>query len=99
MHSNRFVSRRTVVRLVGALSAAVILAAGNAVRPTLEKNGSAEVTAVLPSGRQEVIAWIRDFDPDYATTYWLRRPLILPRGSRIKIDGSGACSLQLTLSR
>src|ERR671926_1271790 len=36
MHSNRFVSRRTVVRLFGALCAAVALAAGNAVRPTLE---------------------------------------------------------------
>ena len=70
-----------------------------AVRPTLEKNGSAGVTAVFPNGQQEVIGWIRDYDPDYATTYWLRRPLLLPRGSRIKIDGAGPCSLQLTFSR
>ena len=36
MHRNTFVSKRTAVRLFGAACAAAILAAGSAVRPTLE---------------------------------------------------------------
>jgi hypothetical protein len=68
-----------------------------AVRPTLDKNGSAGITAVLPNGRQEVIAWIRGFDPDYATTYWLRRPLVLPRGSVVRTEAPGRCELNLVV--
>jgi mono/diheme cytochrome c family protein len=70
-----------------------------AIRPTLEKNGSAGVTAALPGGRQEIIAWIRAYDPDYATTYWLRKPLSLPRGSRLRVEGDGTCAIDLIFAR
>jgi mono/diheme cytochrome c family protein len=70
-----------------------------AIRPALEKNASAGVAAFLPNGRQEIVAWIRGYDPDYATTYWLRSPLVLPHGSRIHVDASGTCSMQLTFAR
>jgi len=70
-----------------------------AIRPTLEKNGSAGIAALMPNGRQELIAWIREYDPAYPTTYWLRTPLALARGSRLQIQTSGACSMQLTFAR
>src|SRR5262245_34207329 len=60
-----------------------------AIRPTLDKNASAGVAAFLPSGRQEIIAWIRDYDPDYPSTYWLRKPLVLPTGSRLHVQSAG----------
>ena len=70
-----------------------------AIRPTLDKNGSAGVAAALPGGGQEIIAWIRDYDPDYATTYWLRKPLALARGSRLRVESSGTCAIDLIFAR
>ncbi len=70
-----------------------------ALRPILDKDGSAGVAAVFPNGRQEVIAWIRHYDPDYATTYWLRQPITLPRGSRLDVQSAGTCSMQFTFAR
>jgi mono/diheme cytochrome c family protein len=70
-----------------------------AIRLTLDKNGSAGVAALFPNGREEIIAWIRDYDPDYTATYWLRRPLLLPRGSRIRVESSGQCAIELRFAR
>jgi mono/diheme cytochrome c family protein len=70
-----------------------------AIRPTLDKNASAGIAAALPNGRQEIIAWIRNFDPDYAPTYWLRKPLVLPRGSQLRIAAAGACAIEATFAR
>lgn len=71
-----------------------------AIRPTLDKKGSAGVAAILPGGRQEIVAWIRDYDPDYAPTYWLRRPLLLQPGSRLRIESSSnRCSVEATFAR
>ena len=39
-----------------------------AIRPMLDKTASAGIAVLLPNGRQEILAWIRDFDPVYATT-------------------------------
>ena len=70
-----------------------------AIRPTLDKDGSAGVAAILPGGRQEIIAWIRNYDPDYRTTYWLRQPLVLPSGSRMRVESSANCAIDLTFAR
>jgi len=70
-----------------------------AVRPTLDKRGSAGIAAILPDGRREIIAWIRDYDPDFATTYWLRKPLNLARGSQIRVESKGACSIELSFAK
>jgi hypothetical protein len=69
-----------------------------AIRPTLDKNGSAGVAVLFPNGRQQIIAWIRNYDPDYATTYWLQTPLILPPGTRLHIESSGTCRIDLTFA-
>ncbi len=70
-----------------------------AIRPLLDKNASAGIAATLPNGRQEILAWIRDYDPDYAPTYWLRKPVVLPRGSRLRIEAVGTCRIDVTLVR
>lgn len=70
-----------------------------AVNPRLATGGFATIAAVLPGGRREVIAWIRDYDPQYPTTYWLRTPLALPHGSRLETMPNGECRLTVTLAR
>jgi mono/diheme cytochrome c family protein len=70
-----------------------------AVRPQLDKGASAGISVLLPGGRREIVAWIRNYDPQYPETYWLRRPLDLPRGSRLKVDGSGKCAIDVIASR
>ena len=69
------------------------------IRTTLDKKGTAGIAALLPDGRQEIIAWIRDYDPDYAPTYWLRKPLVLPTGSRLRVQSAGRCAIDLTFAR
>jgi hypothetical protein len=70
-----------------------------AFRPALDPKGSAGIAALFPNGRQRIIAWIRDYDPHDAVTYWLRSPLTLPPGSRLHIESTGACSIDLTFAR
>jgi hypothetical protein len=70
-----------------------------AVNPQLSKGGAATITAALPEGRREIVAWIQDYDPRYPTTYWLRTPLALPRGSRLEIAPRSECRVTAFLSR
>jgi mono/diheme cytochrome c family protein len=70
-----------------------------AIRPTLAKNGSVGVAAVFPNGQQQIIAWIRNYDPDDAMTYWLRNPVVLPAGSRLHMESAGTCAIDLTFAR
>jgi hypothetical protein len=64
-----------------------------AVRPELEEGGSAGIRVALPDGTHEVIAWIRDFEKAFTETYWLRSPIELPRGSKLKVDAGGKCRI------
>ena len=68
-----------------------------AVRPRLEPGGTAGISVTLPDGRREIVAWIRGFEPDFEETYWLRTPLVLPRGSRLLVEATGACSVVATI--
>jgi hypothetical protein len=69
------------------------------VRPELEKGGEAGISALLPSGTVEIVAWIRRYDPNYPDTLWLRRPLQLPQGSRLHVEAQGRCAIDVTLAR
>jgi mono/diheme cytochrome c family protein len=70
-----------------------------AVRPQLEKGGEAGISVSLPSGRMEIVAWIRRYDPAFPDTFWLRRPLDLPRGSRLRVEAQGQCTIDVVLAR
>ena len=72
------------------------------VRPQISPHASVGISVDLPDGRREIIGYVRDFEPDFATTYWLRVPLDLPSGSRIvtEVSNAGAqapCSLDITM--
>jgi hypothetical protein len=72
------------------------------VRPELAARASLGISVMLPDGRREIIGYIRNFEPDFATTYWLRVPLDLLPGSRMLTEfatagDSRACSLEVTI--
>jgi hypothetical protein len=64
-----------------------------AVRPVLAPGGEAAISVRFPDGRQEIVAWLRGYDPAFATTYILRRPLDLPEGSVLTTRANGDCGL------
>jgi hypothetical protein len=68
-----------------------------AVRPELTKGDSAGLALQLPDGRREIVAWIRDYDPKFPTTYWLRRPLPLAKGSTLVTDPGEGCAITITV--
>jgi hypothetical protein len=69
-----------------------------AVQPRLNRSESVGIAVQLPDGRREIVAWIRDHDPRFATTYWLRTPLRVPRGSRLITEGATRCAIDVTLT-
>ena len=70
-----------------------------AVSPRLEQGGSVGIAVRRADGHQQIVAWIRGYDPRSPTTYWLRRPLALPAGSRLIVEGTGACTIEATFAR
>jgi hypothetical protein len=69
-----------------------------AVRPQLSEGGSLGVAVRQPDGTKEIVAWIRNFDPRYPTTYWLRSPVTLRNGSRLIAESGDRCSLTATVA-
>jgi hypothetical protein len=70
-----------------------------AVRPQGVRASSIAVGASLPDGRREIIGWFRNYDPGFPTTYWLRTPLELPRGSRLQSETTNAgCTVSVTIA-
>lgn len=61
------------------------------IRPILEPGASAGITLVRPTGERTVLAWIRNFDPAFVETYWLRTPVPVTGGTRILVDGAAGC--------
>jgi hypothetical protein len=75
-----------------------------AIRPQIAAHASVGAAVTLPDGRREIVGFFRDFEPEFTTTYWLRVPLDLPRGSRIATElmmgnagDDGRCVLDLTI--
>jgi hypothetical protein len=67
------------------------------VRPLLARGASLGI-AVQSRTRLHIVAWIRDFDPKFTTTYWLRTPLTLAGGSRLRVrldGGTKPCRIDL----
>jgi hypothetical protein len=68
-----------------------------AITPTLAEGASAGFSVVFPDDRQEIVAWIRDYEAEFADTYWLEPPIVLPRGSRLRVEGASECRVELTI--
>ena len=96
------ISKNTSVVSAPCRNGAVAQGLLTAVHPSLAKGGSIALAVSTPDGRTDVLAWIRNFDPEFAETYTLRKPLSLPRGSRLVVAAENAgddCSILLTLEQ
>jgi hypothetical protein len=69
-----------------------------AVHPDTAAEGSVGIAVRFASGHREIVGWIRRFDPDLATTYWLRKPLDLPAGSMLSTEPASGCNVTVTLT-
>jgi len=69
------------------------------LRPELVEGASAGFSVSFPDRRQHIVAWIREYEAEFAETYWLETPLILSRGSRLRVDGDPGCRVTLFLAR
>lgn len=68
-----------------------------AIRPLLDDGASARLWLQRPGAPASVLGWFRDFDPSFARSYWLARPLDLSLDTRVQADAP--CRLELTLAR
>ena len=66
-----------------------------AVRPVLARGGSLGILARHATGAQDVVAWIRNFEPEFTETYVLRHPIDLKPTSRLVATTSGTCELTI----
>lgn len=62
-----------------------------ALKPELRKGESLRVTVTTSAGLEEPILWVRNFDPEFAETYWLRTPVTITRGTAVRAEFSGVC--------
>jgi hypothetical protein len=71
------------------------------LRPELAKGDDVGIAVRMPDGRTEPLARIRDFDPKFALTYWLRQPLNIPDGARLVTTSPAppTCRVVLTLAQ
>jgi hypothetical protein len=69
-----------------------------AVRPSLKKGADLKVTVTGSDGSQEPLLWLRNFDPAFAETYRLRRPLQVTRATRVEMDGEAPCTVTVLLA-
>jgi len=67
------------------------------LRPQLERGASLRVTVTPADGIPVPLLWIRDYEPEYASTYWLRTPLQAGRGARVAMQGPPGCRLSVLL--
>ena len=68
------------------------------VEPRLDPKGSVGIAVRQPDGAREVVAWIRDFEPDFTATYWLRTPIATRRGSRLVATSDTRCSVVVSFT-
>jgi hypothetical protein len=69
------------------------------IRPRLAKGASAGVAVRLPDGSREIVVWVKNYEPRFAETYWLRRPLAMGPGSRLLVEPATDCVVDLLLDR
>lgn len=66
-----------------------------ALKPILPDGASVRLSLTQGDGIEDPLVWIRNFDPEFAETYWLRTPVTVSHGMRMLADADG-CSVKLT---
>ena len=68
------------------------------LKPALNKGADLRITVNGGDGSREPLLWLRNFDPAFAETYRLRRPLQITRATRIEMDGDTPCRVTVLLA-
>ena len=69
-----------------------------ALRPKgLNDHGALEAWAMLPDGSIDRLIWLNDYRKAWTRNYVLRDPEVLPAGTRLRVQGTGAASLTFYL--
>jgi hypothetical protein len=66
-----------------------------ALKPVLVEGESVRISLRSRDGNEEPLIWLKDFEAEFAETYWLRTPVTVSRGMRMLTDTS-KCSIELT---
>ena len=66
--------------------------------PSVKKGADLKVTVTGSDGSKEAVLWLRNFDPAFAETYRLRRPLQVTRTTRVEMDGEAPCTITVLLA-
>jgi len=66
------------------------------IRPqSLMEGSSVKVVAARPDGGIEPLIWLYDYKPQFDRTYYFRKPLKLPAGTKIETYPSSAGAVSL----
>lgn len=68
-----------------------------AIRPSLAAGGSLDLALHFPDGSAEPLISVRDFDPLFEETYWLRVPASMPDGTGLTVRGLPGHDCRLVL--
>jgi hypothetical protein len=72
------------------------------LEPRLADGASVKMIVRHADGQEEPLLWLRGYDPAFAETYWLRRPLTLTSGASATISSTlddGSCRMSLHFTR
>jgi hypothetical protein len=65
----------------------------------LSNNGSMEVTAYKPDGGVEHLIWLRNYRESWTRTYWFRKAIHLPAGTRVAVYAITPSAAVISLAR
>lgn len=65
----------------------------------LPNNGSMEVTAYKPDGAVEHLIWLRNYRESWTRTYWFRKAIPLPAGTRVAVYATAPSAAVISLVR
>jgi hypothetical protein len=68
------------------------------IAPMMDAGASLQLTVQTADGFEQPLLWVRDFDPKFPETYWLRSPLNTTSTVRMSAAFSGPCRLTVLLS-
>jgi hypothetical protein len=71
---------------------------GSLTLAAIEPNGALEVAAYLPDQSVERLIWVREFRPRWKRAYYFRRPVSLPKGTRLLLYSEAHAEARLLVS-
>lgn len=67
------------------------------LKPLLQPGDDLRMTVTHADGTQEPLLWLRQFDPAFAPTYWLRLPVQVTGRTRVTMASAAPCKVSVLL--